>query len=75
MKKLIEWMHGKGRNIVMLVMMLIALGIVLHYFVVEREGYIGSGKPNVTTSPEERHDSNFGGDSIGPMSTVTAKPE
>lgn len=71
MKRLIAWMHGKGRNVVMLVVLLAALGMVVHYFVAEREGYVGSGKPNVTTSPEKRHDSNFGGDSIGPAAKET----
>lgn len=74
MKKFIEWMHGKGRNTVMFVVALLALGIVLHYFVVERDCYIGSGKPNPTTSPKSREESDLGGDFIGPAPTQTAAP-
>lgn len=74
MKKFIEWMHGKGRNIVMLIVALLALGIVLHYFLVERDGYIGSGRPNPTTSPKSREESDLGGDSIGPAPAQTAAP-
>lgn len=71
MKKFIEWMHGKGRSIVMLVVALVALSIVLHYFVVERDCYIGPGKPNPTTSPKTKEELNLGGDSIGPAPTET----
>lgn len=65
MKKFREWMHGRGQSVVMLVVAVIALGIVFHYFVVERDGYIGSGKPNPTVSPKTREEQNIGGDSIG----------
>jgi poly-gamma-glutamate synthesis protein (capsule biosynthesis protein) len=74
MKKFIEWMHGKGRNAVMVIVALLALGIVLHYFIVERDGYIGSGKPNPTVSPQLHKDSNLGGDSIGPAAEQTQEP-
>lgn len=75
MKKFREWMHGKGRNVVMLIVGLIALGIVLNYFVVERGGHIGPDKPNPTVSPRSREEQNIGGDSIGPVKENTAKPD
>lgn len=67
MKKFRDWMHGRGRNLVMLIVGIIAFGIVLHYFIVERGGYIGSGRPNPTTSPKSREEQNIGGDSISPV--------
>lgn len=48
MRKFREWMHTTGRNKVIAVVFLIAIAIVLHYFIVERDGYIGAGKPNPT---------------------------
>lgn len=65
MKKFRDWMHGKGRAVVMAVVLVIALGIVGHYFVVERDGYIGANKPNVTLSPKPAEEEIIGGDSIG----------
>ena len=41
MRKFREWMHTTGRNKVIAVVFLIAIAIVLHYFIVERDGYIG----------------------------------
>lgn len=63
MGKLREWMHGKGRNIVITLVFLVAMGIVVHYFVVERDGYLGTGKPNPTLSPKPIN----GGNRIGPV--------
>lgn len=73
MNKLRDWMHGRGRNAVMLVVALIAIGIALHYFVVERDCFIGPGKPEPTASPKPMKETLIGGDSLSPAST--AKPE
>lgn len=65
MRKIREWMHTKGRNTVITVVFLVAIAIVLHYFIVERGGYIGSGRPNPTVSPKSAKEEIIGGDSIG----------
>ena len=65
MRKFREWMHTTGRNKVIAVVFLIAIAIVLHYFIVERDGYIGAGKPNPTVSPKSAKEEIIGGDSIG----------
>lgn len=90
MKKFREWMHGRGRNLVMFIVAVIAIGIVVHFFVVERGGHLGSGRPNPTVSPKTLEEQNIGGDSIGtadenatyipgdaisPTATPTAMPE
>lgn len=75
MNKFRDWMHGKGRGVVMAVVALIALGIVLHYVVVEREGVIGSDKPNPTASPRPLKDTDIGGDRIGPALQETSEPQ
>lgn len=65
MRKFREWMHTTGRNKVIAVVVLVAFAIVLHYFIVERDGYIGPGKPNPTVSPKSAKEEIIGGDSIG----------
>ncbi len=55
MSKIREWMHGKGRNLVIAVVFVAALAIVLHYFFVERGGQWGLRTfpvGNATATPE-----------------------
>jgi len=73
MKKLREWMTGNGRPIVMAVAVFMALGIVVHYFVTERGGQIGGGKPNPTITPKPLEETIIGGDSI--QAAKTPKPD
>ena len=71
MRKFREWMHTTGRNKVIAVVFLIAIAIVLHYFIVERDCYIGSGKPNPTVSPKSAKEEIIGGDFIGSVDPDT----
>lgn len=71
MRKFREWMHTTGRNKVIAVVFLIAIAIVLHYFIVERDCYIGAGKPNPTVSPKSAKEEIIGGDSIGSVDPDT----
>lgn len=73
MKKFREWMKGNGRPFIMAVVVIMALGIVVHYFVAERGGQIGSVKPDATMTPRPMEETLIGGDSI--QAAPTAKPD
>lgn len=71
MNKFRDWMHGRGRSTVMAVVALIALGIILHYFVVERGGNTGTNRANPTASPRPMKDTDIGGDILAPAPKET----
>ena len=41
MRKIREWMHGRGRKTVITVVIIIAFAMIAHYFIVERHGKWG----------------------------------
>lgn len=72
MRKFREWMTGKGQTTVMVLILVVALGIVGHYFLVERGGVIGptptqTPMPKPTGAPME--ETIVGGDSLGAVSS------
>lgn len=73
MKKFREWMTGSGRPLVMAAVVVMALGLVVHYFVSERGGQISSAKPDAAVTPKPVEETLVGGDSI--RAAQTAKPD
>ena len=76
MRRLREWIHGRGRNIVITVVIVLAFSIVAHYFVVERHGKWGLESPysadvQETVSPKPQEDYYIGGSSIGKVEKGT----
>lgn len=72
MKKLREWIHGQGRRITLLVMVVLGIGIAVHYFVVERNGQWGSEGVMPTVTPRPREEQNIGGDKLAPAPSEKA---
>lgn len=69
MRKIREWMHGKGKTPVMLIVVVVAMIIVVNYFMVERNGVWGIGKyVTPTATPARMEDTIIGGSSIGSKS-------
>lgn len=61
-----EWMHGKGRTAVMIIVALIALCIILNYFLVERNGQWGNQPvASATPTPKPMEETVVGGDRLG----------
>ena len=76
MRKIREWMHGRGRNVVITAVAVIAFAIIAHYFVVERHGKWGlesaySADVQETVSPKPQKDYYVGGASIGTVKKGT----
>ena len=70
MRKIREWMHGRGRKTVITVVIIIAFAMIAHYFIVERHGKWGlesaySADVQETVSPKPQKDYYVGGASIG----------
>ena len=65
-KKIIEWMHGRGRKIVSAIVIATALCIVISYFLVERDGKWGKHSEPIPTNDVDLY---VGGDSLGPANT------
>ena len=69
MKRIWEWMHGRGRSVVIAVTVVLAFAIVLHYFLVEKNGNWGgdSGTSSAlaTAAPRSMEETVIGGDTIG----------
>ena len=70
MRKIREWMHGRGRKTVITVVIIIAFAMIAHYFIVERHGKWGlesaySADVKETVSPKPQKDYYVGGASIG----------
>ncbi len=76
MGKIRDWMHGRGRKIVIMVVVILAFTMVAHYFIVERHGKWGlesaySSDVQETVSPKPQKDYYVGGASIGGMKKGT----
>ena len=54
MRKFREWMHTTGRNKVIAVVFFDCDAIVLYYFIVERDGYIGATKSDCFAKVSEK---------------------
>ena len=55
MKQFRDWMHGKGQGAVMVIAALAAMGMVLHYAVIERGIIAGSqSQPALSESIESK---------------------
>lgn len=69
MKRIWEWMHGRGRGVVIAATVVLAFAIVLHYFLVEKDGKWGgdSGAYSASPMPSPRsmEETIIGGDTIG----------
>ena len=66
MRKIREWMHGRGRKTVITVVIIIAFAMIAHYFIVERHGKWGlesaySVDVQETVSPKPQKDYYVGG--------------
>ena len=76
MKRIWDWMHGQGRSVVIAATVVLALAIVLHYFLVEKNGNWGgeSGVSSAlpTASPRSMEETIIGGDTIGEVPEGTA---
>lgn len=75
MKKFREWMHGKGRNVIIFMVLLLALWIVFDFFFMEKDRYLETDNPNPTVSPKTPEEEYIGGDSIGPAPEDTGTPD
>ena len=69
-------MHGRGRNIVITFIVVMAFAMLAHYFIVERHGKWGlesaySAETQETVSPKPQKDYYVGGDSIGKVQEGT----
>lgn len=76
MGKFRDWMHGRGRNTVITLIVVIAFAMIAHYFIVERQGKWGlesaySADVQETVSPNPQKDYYVGGDSIGKIQKGT----
>lgn len=71
MKRIWDWMHGRGRSVVIGVTVILALSIVLHYFLFGKNGNGGQGSGTdaavPTTPPQSMEETVIGGDTIGEM--------
>lgn len=76
MKKIREWIHGQGRRITLLILVVLGIGMAVHYFVVERNGQWGVDMQNPTATPKSREEQNLGGDKLSPVTLKeTQKPK
>ena len=72
MKRFRDWMHGKGQNAVIAAVVLVALGMVLHYFFTERGRQIGSSSLSQAALSQSKIDKETGS-SIEPLQRQTEK--
>ena len=71
MKKISEWIHGRGRAVVIAAAVLAALFIVVDY-AQNRSKYLSSDEPNPTVSPKAPEDDFIGGSKLSPASSSDA---
>lgn len=74
MKKFREWMHGRGRAIVMGVVAIAALCLIFDFYQ-GRNDYLSSDEPNPTVSPKSPEEEYLGGDKLAPAPSAAASPE
>ncbi|MCD7824378.1 MAG: CapA family protein [Clostridiaceae bacterium] len=75
MKRFREWMHGKGRPVMIAVILLAAFSIIFMYFQEERGGKLWTGEPQATATPKSLEDSIIGGDRLTAPEATDTQPE
>lgn len=73
-KKFREWMHGRGRTVVIFAVAVAALCIVIDFYQ-RKNDYLATDEPNPTVSPKTPQEEYIGGDKLAPAPEASATPE